>query len=622
MKLSAPHRVLVPPVFPNAGVEAAYRRVLRALVDDMCADVQEQIIPLYKRTALAMDGEAGGHEFRGNQWTGGIAGERIDAAVKELQNFAHGSKGTLNERNIILERKTGEELGRFDQNLVMAPGELRYIQGEGSGFSNADMFDKDGELRPDGSVLHMHTHPIDQTFSDGDLRVFVRGTIGEMRVVTAEHEYTLTKTKEFTERPSVEHNPSHIQKVYDEHQERIFQEHFAKNPDDPDFAHNIIQETIPSVAKAMGFKYSVKAISGTTYAAAAMDETHEHYAGEFPSKPREKGAEKEEEARPTFRSLAEWFNKEMSRRTALMESGESVNPYWFDRDQRVSMTEIISQADKMGLLPQEHTPGYNAKMFDFRMWFWGLPKSKATGMLNMKKYHDPGEGDAAMSHDAAPKRNPLQSKMKKLRVKWEAHFDEVAPTVAETFATQAASHADMAFSGALNRSGFSVPFKFTKELERAIGRRVSDNVGLIKSIPSEFFGEIQAKVMESVKAGRDLKHLTEHLQHSYGVTKRRAEDIARDQNNKATAAIHQLRQKALGITQGVWRHTMASVHPRESHAAFDGETYNTQEGHDFDDGFGPVIPGEAINCGCVSYSIIPGYDEEEAATPTSTGANS
>ena len=169
----------------------------------------------------------------------------------------------------------------------------------------------------------------------------------------------------------------------------------------------------------------------------------------------------------------------------------------------------------------------------------------------------------------------------------------------------------MAFSGALNRSGFSVPFKFTKELEVAIARRVRENVGLIKSIPSQFFGEIREKVMESVREGRDLKKLAEHLQHSYGVTKRRAEDIARDQNNKATAAIHQLRQKALGITQGVWRHTAASVVPRPEHEAFDGEAYDIAIGHDFEDGFGPVLPGEAINCGCVGMSVIPGYDEEE-----------
>ena len=217
----------------------------------------------------------------------------------------------------------------------------------------------------------------------------------------------------------------------------------------------------------------------------------------------------------------------------------------------------------------------------------------------------------ALAMDAAPKRNPLVVKLRAMRNKWEAHFDEVAPTVAETFARQAANHADMAFSGALNRSGFSVPFKFTKELESALARRTRENVGLIKSIPSEFFGEIQAKVMESVKAGRDLKSLAEHLQHSYGVTKRRAEDIARDQNNKATAAIHQLRQKALGITQGVWRHTMASVTPRVEHMEFDGEAYDIAIGHDFGDGFGPVLPGEANHCGCVGMSVIPGYDEEE-----------
>ena len=488
MKLVAPHRVLVPPVFPNAGVEAAYRRVLRALVEDMCADVEEQIIPLYKRTALAMDET---HEH--------YAGEFPST------------------------RKFKEWFG--DSKIVDANGKpLVCYHGTPTGGVNT--FEQSGQRDPGWTGQGLYFTPDKDT------------------------------AKAYT---SATHGRSGKKQIYDVY----------IKADDP--IH--IKEMSPE------------------WVSKALDKMRER-AG-----------------RPPMTS--EQREREMA----------ELRPEWVKmgtpHENQILYANALKHVADPGYMAK--TMGHDAVRADFD---GGSIMVFNPNQIKSASKNSGNFGNTGNIYDAAPKRNPLVVKIRAMRNKWEAHFDEVAPTVAETFATQAASHADMAFSGALNRSGFSVPFKFTKELERAIGRRVSDNVGLIKSIPSEFFGEIQSKVMESVKAGRDLKHLSEHLQHSYGATKRRAEGIARDQNNKATAAVHQLRQKALGITQGVWRHTMASVHPRESHAAFDGETYNTQEGHDFDDGFGPVIPGEAINCGCVSYSIIPGYDEEEAATPTSTGANS
>jgi uncharacterized protein with gpF-like domain len=111
----------------------------------------------------------------------------------------------------------------------------------------------------------------------------------------------------------------------------------------------------------------------------------------------------------------------------------------------------------------------------------------------------------------------------------------------------------------------------------------------------------------SIEHGRDLVGFTKNLEDRFAITRRRASLIARDQNNKMTSAFHRARQLENGILEAEWVHTAASIHPREEHADFDGQSYPVEEGHDFDDGFGPVLPGEAINCGCLSSSIIPGY---------------
>ena len=75
---------------------------------------------------------------------------------------------------------------------------------------------------------------------------------------------------------------------------------------------------------------------------------------------------------------------------------------------------------------------------------------------------------------------------------------------------------------------------------------IGQQVSLIKSIPSQYFTNIEGLVMRSVQTGRDLGQLTNDLQEQFGVTHRRAAFIARDQNNKATASMTRGRQNELG----------------------------------------------------------------------------
>jgi len=60
--------------------------------------------------------------------------------------------------------------------------------------------------------------------------------------------------------------------------------------------------------------------------------------------------------------------------------------------------------------------------------------------------------------------------------------------------------------------------------------------------------------MRAVQTGRDLKTLSDELQEHYGVTRRRAVFIARDQANKATAVINRARSKSW-YTQAKWLHS-------------------------------------------------------------------
>ena len=81
----------------------------------------------------------------------------------------------------------------------------------------------------------------------------------------------------------------------------------------------------------------------------------------------------------------------------------------------------------------------------------------------------------------------------------------------------------------------------TPAMRDIIDATVTANVSLIKSIASEYHTEVEGLVMRSVTAGRDLSFLTDELEKRYGITRRRAANIALSQNNLATSALRRAR---------------------------------------------------------------------------------
>jgi SPP1 gp7 family putative phage head morphogenesis protein len=136
---------------------------------------------------------------------------------------------------------------------------------------------------------------------------------------------------------------------------------------------------------------------------------------------------------------------------------------------------------------------------------------------------------------------------------------------------------------------------------------VQANVSLIKSIPEEYLKQVEGAVMRSVQTGRDLGKLSKELQKKFGVSKRKAALISRDQNNKATSAFQRARQQELGITKAIWMHSHAGQEPRPSHVAMNGKEYDINKGMWDRDEQEWIFPGQLINCRCTSKSIIPGF---------------
>lgn len=128
-------------------------------------------------------------------------------------------------------------------------------------------------------------------------------------------------------------------------------------------------------------------------------------------------------------------------------------------------------------------------------------------------------------------------------------------------------------------------------LEKEVAKFVSENVALIKTIPSEEFPRIERMVTRDVADGVRWEETARDVQARFGVSESRANLIARDQVGKFYGDLNRVRQTELGVDAYVWR-TMHDNRVREEHEALDGQRFTWSdeppEGH----------PGEAVQCRC------------------------
>ena len=217
--------------------------------------------------------------------------------------------------------------------------------------------------------------------------------------------------------------------------------------------------------------------------------------------------------------------------------------------------------------------------------------------------------EATIAQDSVA--DELQKVMNRLTVRWRSLFDDRARKMAETQAGKWQKGADTSLMSKLKQAGFAVKFRPSKAVTDVLDGVINENVGLIKSIAEQHLSDVSAMVQRSVMAGRDLSTLTTELQDRYGITKRRAAFIARDQNNKATSFITRRRQIDLGLTEAIWCHSSAGKHPRPNHVKAGRERlrYDIRKGADVDGDGKLIFPGEEPNCRCTSRVIVSRFDD-------------
>lgn len=187
--------------------------------------------------------------------------------------------------------------------------------------------------------------------------------------------------------------------------------------------------------------------------------------------------------------------------------------------------------------------------------------------------------------------------------KWNRRLNSISEEVAKDFIDKTVGNYDTRFAAMLRRKGFTVRMQNSERTLDALRAAMGENVGLIKSIGTEYLSKVQMHVWQSVTGGYDLATLTDNLAHDFHIARNRAKTIARDQANKAHAVIEQARRKELGIKEAIWIHSHAGKQPRESHVKAHGKKFDIEKGMYIDGEW--ILPGEKINCRCGSKAILP-----------------
>jgi len=84
---------------------------------------------------------------------------------------------------------------------------------------------------------------------------------------------------------------------------------------------------------------------------------------------------------------------------------------------------------------------------------------------------------------------------------------------------------------------------------------VTNNVGLIKSVPQTTLTELRNIVQEGWQSGLVNRDIAKKIQDAYGINKRKADFWARDQMAKLNGDMQEQQQKDAGVKEYVWSTT-------------------------------------------------------------------
>lgn len=266
-----------------------------------------------------------------------------------------------------------------------------------------------------------------------------------------------------------------------------------------------------------------------------------------------------------------------------------------------------SRGDKLVGLPLK--PSHDAERFYRVTLQKAIARMRTDYERELKKQLKPAAKKAAM--DAANLGTQLGFMFGGLEDKWGKFFGKLARNLAgrvvnriNQTSKRSLDSSLKSLSGGLTIKTPKMPADMLSEMQAAT--RV--NVGLIKSIQSQYHEKVFQAVMNNVGDAEAIKGAAEKLvskTYFIGETvSERAAFIARDQTAKLTTATNIARMDSAGIKKVRWRHSGGSADPRARHLEYDGQIFDLDNPPIIEEDGTRGWAGETYNCRCYLIPII------------------
>lgn len=136
------------------------------------------------------------------------------------------------------------------------------------------------------------------------------------------------------------------------------------------------------------------------------------------------------------------------------------------------------------------------------------------------------------------------------------------------------------------------------------------NVSLIRSLGEKQLDDIEDLLSQAESGAWRVEELQGKIQERFGVSKSKANLLARDQTLKLNGQLTKVRQTNAGITKYIWT-TSHDERVRPAHADLDGTECLWSSPPVVDDQGRTAHPGEDFQCRCVAFPILNELDDEE-----------
>lgn len=137
----------------------------------------------------------------------------------------------------------------------------------------------------------------------------------------------------------------------------------------------------------------------------------------------------------------------------------------------------------------------------------------------------------------------------------------------------------------------------TSDLDDLLSLAAERNVGLIRGLSEDVAKRVEQAILQNLTAGGAAKDLQTKLVEDFGIARRRAALIARDQTATLVSDMNRFRQQQAGVEKYRWQ-TSRDERVRATHRANEGKIFEwaspPSTGH----------PGHEVNCRCVAIAVI------------------